>query len=96
MHLSALRAKKSEILAIAEKYGVRNIRVFGSTIRGDATETSDVDFLIDIDEEKTFFDVLDCALELEQLLDTHVDLVEPEAIRHPLLKERIFSEATQL
>jgi hypothetical protein len=36
-----------QILAIAEKHGAYNVRVFGSVARGEATEDSDIDFLVD-------------------------------------------------
>ena len=44
-----LQQKREEILAIATKHGVYNVRVFGSVARGEATTTSDIDFLIDYD-----------------------------------------------
>lgn len=40
-----LSAKREEILRICEKYGARNVRVFGSAVRGEDREDSDIDFL---------------------------------------------------
>ena len=43
---------RSQILAIAEKNGAFNVRVFGSVARGEATSESDIDFLVDYDKRK--------------------------------------------
>ena len=37
--------KREQILLLAEQYGANNMRIFGSVLRGEATETSDVDLL---------------------------------------------------
>lgn len=42
-----LKEKREEILNVAAQHGARNVRVFGSVARGEATENSDVDFLLD-------------------------------------------------
>lgn len=39
---------REEILHICAKHGAGNVRVFGSMARGDFTEASDVDFLVDV------------------------------------------------
>ena len=46
--LESLKANRAKILALAEKYGASNVRVFGSVARGEAQADSDVDFLIDL------------------------------------------------
>ena len=43
-------SKRECIKEIAQKYKARNIRVFGSQMRGEAQSDSDVDFLVDFDE----------------------------------------------
>ncbi|MCA6510430.1 MAG: nucleotidyltransferase domain-containing protein, partial [Pseudanabaena sp. M109S1SP2A07QC] len=47
-----LQERREEILAIALKHGAFNVRVFGSVARGEETENSDIDFLIDYDIKK--------------------------------------------
>ena len=46
--LEVLRTKREEILSLAAKHGVKNVRVFGSVARGEEREDSDVDFLVDV------------------------------------------------
>lgn len=47
-----LQQHRQEIIDLAAKHGAKNVRVFGSVARGDATDESDVDFLVDYDLEK--------------------------------------------
>jgi uncharacterized protein len=39
--------KRAEVLRLAESHGARNIRVFGSVARGEASDTSDLDLLVE-------------------------------------------------
>lgn len=86
---------RDAILRIAAKYGARNVRVFGSIIRGDATDTSDIDILIDLDSNRSLLDHVGLKQELEELLDRNVDIVVEGGIS-PYLEEQIHSEAVPL
>ncbi len=90
-----LRKKKSEILRIAEKHGVLQIRVFGSVARGEATDKSDVDFLVEVGPKHSSFFPGGLVADLEELLGRDVDVVEPAGI-YPPLKEAILREAVPL
>lgn len=62
-------------------FGVKNIGLFGSFIRGDQTPDSDIDILIEFTPEKhTFDNFMDVAFLLEKILGRKVDLVTPEAL----------------
>ena len=50
-----LKSRREEIISIAAKHGARNVRVFGSTARGEAGEKSDVDLLVDVGPARTLF-----------------------------------------
>ncbi len=72
---------------LQERYGVRSIAVFGSYARGEATETSDVDLLVQLDQPLglKFFELWDY---LEQALGTRVDLLTLNALKQrPRLKQ---------
>lgn len=90
-----LQKKRSEILRIAEKHGVRQIRVFGSVARGEATDKSDVDFLVEVGPRHSSFFPGGLVADLEELLGREVDVVEPAGI-YPPLKEAILREAVPL
>jgi len=87
--------KREEILRIAEKHGVGRIRVFGSSVRDEAYEGSDVDLLIDVTGPTTPWFPGGLVADLEELLGCRVDVVEEVAIREGL-RETVLSEAVPL
>lgn len=90
-----IEAKRDEILRIAAKHGARNVRVFGSVARGEATEQSDVDFLVDMEPGRSLFDLGGLHFDLEELLGRKVDIETTGGIS-PYLKDRILAEARHL
>ena len=52
---------RTRILAIAKRYGIREVRVFGSMARGDAGDGSDVDLLVTLPPEKRASLSADCS-----------------------------------
>jgi len=93
--LDALRARREEILKLAAERGARNVRVFGSVARGDADPKSDIDFLVEMEEGRSLFDMGGLLTDLKELLGRDVDLVSDRGVnRH--MQERIFAEAVPL
>lgn len=72
-------------------FGVRRLGLFGSAVRGEATESSDLDFLVDL-ETKTFDAYMDLKEFLEELFGCPVDLVMMGTIK-PRLRSTILGEA---
>ena len=50
--LQLLKQKRKDILRIAEKYGAKNVRIFGSVSRQEEDQNSDVDFLVEMDRDR--------------------------------------------
>lgn len=96
MRFEELQAKRDAIYAVAQKYGVTNIRVFGSVARGDADALSDVDLLVDMPPQLGLFDVLRFRSEVADMLIRQVDVVESGARIHPDIWQRISHEARPL
>ncbi len=93
--LDTLRGeKKAAILRLAGTHGARSIRVFGSVARGDNRENSDVDFLVEFEEGRTLFDLIDLRLDLRELLGVDVDIVTPNSLRY--MREPVLAEARPL
>jgi len=90
-----IREKREEILRLAAARGATKVRVFGSVARGDAGPESDVDLLVELDEDRTLFDLGHLLLDLEELLGRMVDLVTENAL-HPYIRGRVLREAVQL
>ena len=76
---------------ILKKSGVKKAALFGSAARGDMTRKSDIDFVIDIDKNKSFLDVVGLKIDLEDVLGRKVDLVEYGVIK-PRFKKSIFKD----
>jgi predicted nucleotidyltransferase len=87
-----LNNKREEILRLAAQYGARNVRVFGSVARGDADEMSDVDFLVDLDEDRNLLDLGGLLMDLRELLNRDVDVVTTDGLR-ARIRDRVLREA---
>ena len=90
-----LQEKREEVLAVAAKYGAHHVRVFGSVARGEADLESDVDFLVEMEAERSLFDLGGLLMELQDLLGCQVDIVTEKGLR-PRIRERVLNEAVPL
>ncbi len=90
-----IEAHRSEIRALAEHRGIRDIRVFGSMARGDADETSDVDLLVTLPSGRTGLALGGLLMDVQELLQRRVEVVTERGL-HPALRERILREAEPL
>lgn len=93
--MELLERKREEILRIARAHGARNVRVFGSAARGEAGDTSDVDFLAEFAPGTSLLQHGAMIAELEELLGRKVD-VAPEKTLRARLRERALREAVPL
>lgn len=89
--LVALRELKPEIRA---KYKVKEIGVFGSVIRGEQSETSDIDILVDFEEGADLFDLVGLALFLEERFHQKVDVASKRALRAEIQESVLREVAT--
>lgn len=87
-----LKTRRADVLRAAAKYGARNVRVFGSVARGEATATSDIDFLVELEPGRSLLDLGGLQFELEQLLGCHVDLVTERGLKERI-RARVLREA---
>jgi uncharacterized protein len=92
---SLLREHRQEILTRAHRHGARNVRVFGSAVRGEANDDSDVDLLVDVGEKTSPWFPAGLIDELETLLGRRVDVVTEDSL-YWLLRRRILKEAKPL
>jgi predicted nucleotidyltransferase len=87
-----IRDKRDLIRQIAEKHGARNVRVFGSVARGDATPDSDVDLLVEAGPATSAWFPGGLVADLEDALGRRVDVVTDRGLL-PSLRERVLREA---
>lgn len=93
--LALVRQKRDEILKLAARYGARDVRVFGSVARGDATDESDIDFLVEFEPGRSLFDHGGLLMELRQLLNRRVDVAAADDLK-PRIRDRVLREARPL
>ncbi len=92
MNAAALKRHRAEVLRLAAKYGATDVRVFGSVARGDADESSDIDFLVRMAPGRSLFDVGGLLMDLQDLLGRRVDVVTEGGLR-PRTRERVLRDA---
>ena len=86
---------REKALPILKEAGVTRSALFGSIARGDNTETSDIDILVEIPRGTGLFRFINLQRKLEQELHQKVDLVTYKSI-HPRMRENILNEQISL
>jgi uncharacterized protein len=87
--------KREEIKQLAANYGAHNVRLFGSVARREARSDSDVDVLVDLEPDRSLFDLGGLLMELQNLLGCKVDVVTEQGLR-PRIRERVLRDAVPL
>jgi uncharacterized protein len=93
--LDEVRAHRDVIKRLGERFGVRNIRVFGSVARGAATSDSDLDLLVDVDRGHGYFDMAGFALGVEDELGVMTQVATPGGLKLRI-RDRVLREAVAL
>jgi predicted nucleotidyltransferase len=87
----ALKNHKTQIISLAEQFGVRNIRVFGSVLHGVDREGSDLDLLVDVPQGTNLLEVIGLQQQAEDLLGVKVEVLTaddlPGSFREEVLRE---------
>ncbi len=76
---------------LSTRFSVSRIGIFGSVARGEQTETSDIDILVEFSRPIGFFTFVELEEYLSLRLGAPVDLVTPDALK-PLIRERVAAE----
>jgi predicted nucleotidyltransferase len=84
------KLQEQKILLFKE-YGVRDMGLFGSLIKGGATSSSDIDILVDFSRPIDLFAFVELKNHLSELLDAHVDLVMKKGLK-PGIGKQILAE----
>lgn len=90
-----LQHRRDEILQLANKHGARNVRIFGSVVRGEETADSDIDFLVDLGEKLSPWFPIGLIHDLELLLNRKVDVVTEKSL-HYYIRDKVLEEARPL
>ena len=96
MNLEQIKTQySSQILNLAKRRKVENVRIFGSVARGEENKKSDIDFLIHLSSNANLLDLSGFNLDLADLLNCKVDVVCDNSI-HWSIRERILLEAVNI
>ena len=93
--LDGIIAKRDVIYALAQKYKVLRIFVFGSCARREETPDSDIDFLMVFNADSSWRDQRDFRNDLERIFSRKIDIVSKHGI-NPYLQARIEKESVEL
>ena len=91
MMISQIEKYKDLMLEILKKHDVKRASLFGSIVREEMTDESDIDILIEFKGEKSLLDLAGLKIALEEALKCKVDVLTYDSI-HPLLKDQILAE----
>jgi predicted nucleotidyltransferase len=90
-----LENRREQILAAAHEHGAYDVRVFGSTARGEARPDSDIDFLVKLEPGRSLLDLARLLRELQTILGCSVDVITEAGLR-PRIRLRVLAEAHPL
>ncbi len=90
-----LRQRRRSVLACAARHGASNVRVFGSTARGEDWQDSDVDLVVDLDKGTGLFALEALRRELSEILGVPVDVAPSDSLR-PRVRVEVEREAIPL
>lgn len=90
-----LKPKRQEMERVLARNKAHNPRVFGSVARNQATRTSDLDILVDFDEDASVWDQIGLKQELESLFKRKVDVSGPNGL-HWLIRAQVLFEAVPI
>ena len=90
-----LRRHRRSILACAALHGANNVRIFGSTARGEDRPDSDIDLVVDLDKGTGLFNLEALRRELSEILGVTVDVAPSDSLR-PRVREEVEREAIPL
>lgn len=87
--------QRLRIAAISRQHGAHSVRLFGSHARGEATEGSDLDLLVQMEDGRSLLDLIDLQHALEADLGIAVDVLTPNSLS-PYLREAVEKDAIAL
>jgi predicted nucleotidyltransferase len=98
MNLGKIAIEDQAFFSIIKKHDIKSLSIFGSSLRDDFNEESDIDILIEYThpKEKSLFDLIDLQLEFEDITGRKIDIVEKDSVKNPYKSKEINATARLL
>lgn len=98
MKLPNIEIDENIINEIAKKYNIKELSIFGSVLRNDFTNNSDIDLLIEFNKNTnySYFDLLEIKEKLSYIFERPVDLIEKESLKNPFRRKEILNSARKV
>lgn len=93
--MDSVESVRERVVPALKRHGVVRAALFGSVVRGDARDDSDVDFLVEFEKGKSLFDLVDLQFELEEILGRKADVVTYSGL-HKRIRDRVLQEQVHL
>ena len=93
--VSQIEKYKDRILGKLKEHEVKRASLFGSIVREEMTDESDIDILVEFIGTKSLLDLARLKIELEEVLECKVDILTYKSL-HPLLKNQILAEQVEI
>jgi len=90
-----LKINRKDIIRIARQHGALEVRLFGSFAKGTASQSSDVDILVEMEPGRSLLDLVAIKQDLEDLLGRAVHIVTPPSLS-PYIRDGVLKEAVRL
>lgn len=97
--MNLIEQNKKHLQSLCEQYNIKSLSVFGSVLRTDFNQNSDIDFLVDIaDTDPLSYadNYFDFKFAVEQLFERSVDMLEERALKNPVLRQEINATKVQI
>jgi len=93
--ISDIKTLRKQMLPVLRRHQVSRAAIFGSTARGSARKTSDIDLLIEFSGDKSLFDLVALKLDLEATINKKVDVQTYRAL-NPLIKKSVLEHEVKV
>ena len=84
--MPTIKSIQNAATGLAKKYGIKNVRLFGSYADGTQNANSDIDLLVEFPESSSYFDIYDFQFKMEQLTGKKVDVIPAPVPERSLLQ----------
>jgi uncharacterized protein len=98
MKLPKIEINDKKVSEIASSYKILELYIFGSALRQDFSDKSDIDLLVKLSKDSGYsiFELIEIKSRFEKLFNRKIDLVEIDGLKNPYRREEILKTAKKI